>query len=388
MKSKRVLCVVLCLLIAASTTMLSANAKAKKYVKSIKISAKKATIKIPASKKKVTKTYKVTVKVKGKASKKFKVKSGNSSVASAKVSGKNIKVTAKKAGKAVITVTTKGKNKKGKALKAKITITVKKAKKAAKKNTAPKSTAPSNSSKPSTPSTPSNPKPVVRNITLNTTLTPIEREASSGKDETGKEEVVSKKLWQSKSVFNYVPANVEELKQVHRADPLLPNEIDAAVESDDAKGRFEVVALYFAALKAFDPNNPDVAYDMMEELCESPHTKALGIDSFNNYSRSSFKSNLTQNNKYKYLGDAYFDGATPANKYKPSDPPTVILEDYVYASQPSDMYQTQICKITCRFEGADTERVLSVYQSADGKWYIFSNLWMGFTADIKAPALF
>lgn len=126
----------------------------------------------------------------------------------------------------------------------------------------------------------------------------------------------------------------------------------------------------------------------MEEICESPHTEVLNIDSFNNFSRSSLNSNMKQNNKYKYLGDAYFDGATPANKYTPNDPPTVVLEDYVYSSQTSNQYQTQIYKITCRFPGADNERIIQVYQSANGKWYIFSDSWMGFTSDIKAPSLF
>ncbi len=384
---------------------ISAGAKkAKKYVKSIKVS-KKATLTIPAGKSSVSKAFKVTVKVKGKASKKFTAKSSNSSVASVKAKGSKITVTAKKAGTAKIKVTTKAKNKKKKKLSKTLTVTVKKT------NTAAPA-APANPTAPTEPTTPpaveptqpqtappTEPAPITtepateapapREITLNTTLQEISRKASSGKNDQGEETVVEVPLWQSTSVFNYVPANVEELKQVHRADALLPNEVDAAINAEDgAKGRFEVVALYFAALKAFDPDNPSVCYDMMEELCESPHTKALGIDSFNNYSRSSLSSNMKQNNKYKYLGNAYFKGAEPANKYTPSEPPTVILEDYVYSSQISNQYQTQIYKITCRFAGADNERIIQVYQSADGKWYIFSDSWMGFTSDIKAPSLF
>ncbi len=74
--------------------------------------AKKATITIPAAKKTAAKKYKVTVKVAGKASKKFTAKSNKTSVATVKVSGSYIKVTAKKAGKATITVTTKTKTQK------------------------------------------------------------------------------------------------------------------------------------------------------------------------------------------------------------------------------------------------------------------------------------
>lgn len=366
---------VLSVFAAAPVSANAAKKKAKKYVKSISI-AKKAAINISASKKTAAKSFKVTVKVKGKASKKFTVKSSNSAVATAKASGSTVKVTAKKAGTAKITVTTKAKSKKNKKLSKTLTVTVTKAKAA---------------STPSTPSAPSKPAATeVRKITLSTTLTEISRKGSSGKDGNGEETVVDIPLWQAASVFNYAPANAEELKQVHRADAILPNKVDAAITdtTDGSKGRFEVVALYFAALKAFDPKNPDVCCEMIEELCESPTTKILGIDSFNSFSRNALKDNLSKNYKYKYVGNAYFDGAEPANGYTPSEPPTVTLEDYVYSSQVSNQYQTQIYKITSRFKGADSERIIQVYQdSIDGKWYIFSDSWMGFTADMKDPAL-
>lgn len=399
MKLKKLLSVVLCMLLVASTMVLSVEAKAKKYVKSISVT-KKAAITIPASKSSVTKSFKVTVKVSGKASKKFTAKSNKKAVAAVKVSGSSVKVTAKKAGKAVITVTAKAKNKKNKSVKAKLTVTVKKA-------SAPKPSTPTQPSvvDPTTPVNPTpvtptepatqsptepatEPAPVVRDITLNTTLKEISRKGSSG-NQNGEETVVDIPLYQASSVFNYTPANVAELKQVHRADDMLPNEVDAAVEAGDkAKGRFEVVALYFAALRAYDPKNPDVCFDMMEELFESPTTKILNLDSFNNYSRSALKDNLNKMYKYKYVGNAYFDGAEPANGYTPSEPLTVTLEDYVYASQTSNQYQTQIYKIVSRFKGADTERIIQVYQdSIDGKWYIFSDSWKSFTADMKDPAL-
>ena len=114
----------LAVLVAVSTLFsfgISAEAKAKSYVKSIKTAKSKVTLN-EGKKVKV----KVTVKVKGKASKKFTVKSSKKSAATAKVSGSNVIITAKKAGKATITVTTKAKSSKGKALKAKITVNVKK----------------------------------------------------------------------------------------------------------------------------------------------------------------------------------------------------------------------------------------------------------------------
>lgn len=132
-KFTKVISVVLCALLAVSVFTVGVSAKkAKKYVKSIKVT-KKATITLGVKQKTVTKSYKVTVKVKGKASKKFTAKSSKASVASVKVSGSKIKVTAKKAGKATITVKTKSKGKNGKKLKAKLRITVNKKKAPIKK---------------------------------------------------------------------------------------------------------------------------------------------------------------------------------------------------------------------------------------------------------------
>ena len=128
-KIKQFISVFLCAALCLSVFAVSAQAKTKtpkKYVKSISI-AKKATVTIPVNKSKITKSFKVTVKVKGKVSKKFTVKSSKTSVATAKVSGSMVKVTAKKAGKAKITVTTKAKGKSNKKLSKTLTLTVKKA---------------------------------------------------------------------------------------------------------------------------------------------------------------------------------------------------------------------------------------------------------------------
>ncbi|MBQ5399143.1 MAG: aminotransferase class V-fold PLP-dependent enzyme [Ruminococcus sp.] len=132
---KKMISIILCAALCCSAFVISAQAKStKKYVKSISVK-KKATVTIPADKKTVSKTFKVTVKVNGKASKAFTAKSSKSSVAAVKVSGSKIKVTAKKAGKAKITVTTKAKSVKGKKLKSTLTLTVKKA-----ENTKPENT--------------------------------------------------------------------------------------------------------------------------------------------------------------------------------------------------------------------------------------------------------
>lgn len=102
---------------------ISANAAAKKYVKSLTVDSK---VSVKVGKKK---TVKVKVKTVKKASTKVTVSVKNSKIAGTTYSSsKNtITITGKKAGKTTITVTTKAKNKNGKKLSKKIAVKVTKA---------------------------------------------------------------------------------------------------------------------------------------------------------------------------------------------------------------------------------------------------------------------
>lgn len=91
------------------------SAASKKYVKPLTVSRKSLTISVGKSK---SLSYKV--KIKGKASKKITVKASNTNI-KVTVSNGKIKVLGKKQGSSKITISTKGKNKKGK----KITKSVK-----------------------------------------------------------------------------------------------------------------------------------------------------------------------------------------------------------------------------------------------------------------------
>ncbi|OUM57693.1 hypothetical protein PIROE2DRAFT_17232 [Piromyces sp. E2] len=160
---------------------------------------------------------------------------------------------------------------------------------------------------------------------------------------------------------------------------------------DNDKGRFLTIAAYFAALKSWTPQTANEVNKMMELLCESPTTKVLEKRVFDNFSMSFMRDNLTKilvenTPKYKYIGNSYFDGATPYNEYTPTTPLAVTVEDYVYNGIWSDIYQTKIYRVVSRFEGADTERYLSMYQDPfDHQWYIFSDSYKAFISDIKHP---
>lgn len=94
------------------------SAASKKYVKSLTVSKKSLNISVGKSK---SATYKV--KVKGRASKKIIAKASNTNI-KVTISKNKIKVIGKKKGSSKITVSTKGKNKKGKKLKKIITVKI------------------------------------------------------------------------------------------------------------------------------------------------------------------------------------------------------------------------------------------------------------------------
>ena len=92
------------------------------------------------------------------------------------------------------------------------------------------------------------------------------------------------------------------------------------------------------------------------------------------------------------LGNAFLNGATPANDYTPSQPYSITLtqdsvvdEDQIYIpanpSIPSpDQYRAFIyCK------ASDSGKWIDVYKSSkDGNWYMYK--WMDLITSIKAPA--
>ena len=176
-KLKRTVSAVLALLILSSVFVsvpFTADAAKKKYVKSIKVSSKKVTLTAKKSK-----TVKVTVSVSKKATKKFTVKTSKKSVATAKITGTKVKITAKNVTKkrtAKITVTTKGKNKKGKKLSKTISVVVN-----PKKKSSGSSDKPNN---PNTPTQPTEPDTPTQPTEPNTPAQPTEPDTSTQPSET------------------------------------------------------------------------------------------------------------------------------------------------------------------------------------------------------------
>ena len=179
-------------------------------------------------------------------------------------------------------------------------------------------------------------------------------------------------LHQQRFVFQRLPENANELRQIDRSGD---------------NGKFLVLALLAASYAAYTPQDPEICFDMMKVLMNSPTLSSA--PPFNNFTKDFVRARMMQNGKWAYIGKAYFEGARPENGYTPNRPYAITIREYVYAPQVSTLYGVPLSieKVVIEFAGADTERQLSVYQDPkDHQWYIWSDSYGGFLADIKTPS--
>lgn len=200
-------------------------------------------------------------------------------------------------------------------------------------------------------------------------ITQVTRQSSDGN--TQKEGVRNVDIKQAKVIFNELPASVEELKSIDRSGE---------------NGKYLTMALLFCAFKTWTPEDNNTCNGMLEVLMNSP---TCGM-TFNNFGKQFLKDRMMQNNKYPYLANAYFDGASVSNGYSPAAPFSVTVEEYVYNIPPSTMYgpKLDLERIIVSFDGADTPRYVDFYvDPKDNQWYAWSDSYKGLLADIKVPAI-
>ena len=201
---------------------------------------------------------------------------------------------------------------------------------------------------------------------MNIQITTIQQPASDGKTDEGTELVDVK---QAKISFDRLPSNLQELQAVDRTGD---------------NGKFVTFALLICAFKTWEPEDETVCETMMKQLLNSPTVK----DNYSNFSKQFVKDRMLQNDKWNYIADAYFDGATDANGYTPNKPLVITVREFPYLPETSTMYVAalSIDRIVTEFKGAYTSRNISVYQDpTDRKWYVWSDTYKGLLADIKTP---
>ncbi len=151
-------------------------------------------------------------------------------------------------------------------------------------------------------------------------------------------------------VFERLPSNAEEFR-------LLP---EAALADP-----FETAALTVLAF-CFYTENKDEALKMLDYL-RGPRPLSVMDKQF-----------IADRFRDKdYVPRSYFEGATPANNYLPSEPYTVVVSDNPYSYQ-NESYAT----LYIRSGGADSLRSVQMRLAKDGKWYLWEQFLL---ADIRQP---
>lgn len=128
---------------------------------------------------------------------------------------------------------------------------------------------------------------------------------------------------------------------------------------------FETAAMTVAALCIY-PINTDVSLSMLEYL--------KGPSGLNTSEKQFLRDRFSGKD---YVPRSYFNGATPANDYKPSEPYTIKVSENPYS------YQDQgYAKLYLQSGGADSPRPIQLRQAKDGKWYLWEQFLL---ADIRQP---
>ena len=140
-------------------------------------------------------------------------------------------------------------------------------------------------------------------------------------------------------VFSSLPDTLEQFRAMPQAALSTP---------------FETAAMTVLAL-CFYPQNPQLSLSMYEFLS--------GPRQINESERQFIKDRFRDSD---YVPRSYFNGAVPANDYKPSQPYTVRVSENPYT------YQNEgYAKVYLTSGGADTPRPIVLRKAKDGKWYLW-----------------
>lgn len=140
--------------------------------------------------------------------------------------------------------------------------------------------------------------------------------------------------------FNKIPESLSELKALPEARLDTP---------------FKAAALTMLALCAY-PKNKDAALEMLEFL--------KGPAGMSNYEKQFIKDRFMD--KGKYIPYSYFEGASPANNYKPSEPFTLTIKAGAHAYD-SQGYVT----LELKSSGADNPRQIRLRKKeSTGEYFL------------------
>ena len=205
------------------------------------------------------------------------------------------------------------------------------------------------------------------------TYSTVDRQASRG------DKMLGEQLTQAVIEFDGVPTTAEQLRKIDRSS--------GSGTSEDGKqdGKYLTVALALCALRAYTESSPADCKAMLNELLVSPSVPASSVGSASDVSYY-----LSDSYRAARIPWAFFDGANSGNKYTPSEPLSVTVEEYPYAPQLSTIYGVELYVEDIMFH-TDTHSTLtnstkvSVYQDpTDGQWYLWPS---GFGGILTAASI-
>lgn len=193
-------------------------------------------------------------------------------------------------------------------------------------------------------------------------------------NDKGQKEIIDVTINTYTYTFTTIPTNAEELKQYDITTP---------------DGRYKTMALLILAYRTWTPTNPTDCEEMLSYLTNKELTQ---------YYRNFLRDRMKADNGYRYLGNSYLNGATPANNYTPSKPISITLrqdtlpgkgnsisEDIPYFE--STQTTPAIYRAFTDFAGSDSSRWVCTYKhSKTGKWFIWDQSWHDLLTRIKQPA--
>lgn len=190
----------------------------------------------------------------------------------------------------------------------------------------------------------------------------------------GKKEVVEVTINTYTYKFSTVPVNLGELKQYNLTVP---------------DGRYKTMALLILAYRTWTPTNPTDCEEMLAYLNNREMTP---------YYKNFLRDRMKGDQKYKYLGNAYLNGATPENNYTPAKPISITLRQDTLPGKGNSISENipyfektqttpDIYRAFIDFPGSDSSRWICCYKhSKTGKWFIWDQSWHDLLTAVKQPA--
>ena len=203
---------------------------------------------------------------------------------------------------------------------------------------------------------------------------------AAGVDENGSPTVIDTSVMEYTFTFSTVPTCYEDIVQYELDSP------------------YKAMALLFLAYRTWTPENPTDCLEMMDYLtntaadsgAKDAEGRKLAVPCSQYKPWVDFvRDRMRQNEKYRYIGNAYLGGAAPGNDYTPTEPITVTVRQSVYDPYKSaaGAASPELKQVLIHIDGADNDRYGLFYQDQRGDWRVFSDHWKGLLADVQKPVM-